>query len=104
MAYHQILVRDPAWVGEACREVRAASDKMVLCTLQAAPEYVGPDAAPSHRRIPRRPEITDSEFTEDLDVAAASADATMVYVLRDLLEDDPAIWGKLHALRQRARA
>jgi hypothetical protein len=102
MAYHQILVRDAAWVGDACRQVKAASDRDVICTLQVAPEYADPEAAPLHRRVPRRPEISDAEFQDLLDASAASADATMVYVLRDLLEDDPAIRGKLHALRERA--
>ena len=102
MTYHQILVRDAVWVGEACRQVRAAGDQEVICTLQVAPEYAGPDAAPLHRRTPRRPEITDAEFQELLDAAAGSTDATMVYVQRDLLEDDPATRGKLQALRERA--
>lgn len=85
MAYHQILVRDAAWVGEACRQVRAAGDQEVICTLQVDPEYDGPDAAPLRHRIPRRSELTDAEFQELLNAAAGSADATMVYVLRDLL-------------------
>ncbi|MDP6758333.1 MAG: hypothetical protein QF719_09010 [Chloroflexota bacterium] len=102
MAYHQILVRDAAWVGEACRQVKAAGGRETICTLQVAPEYAGPEAAPVHRRVARRPSISDAEFQDLLDAAAASADATMVYVLRDLLEEDPAISGKLQALRERA--
>lgn len=84
MAYHQILGLPPEWVADAGKEIKdRISGREVVCTVQAAPSYIGG----MHAGKGRQTEISVEEFGAAIArVKNLKLDGAVVFAWADFLE------------------
>ena len=82
MAYHQILRRDPSWIGRIGTDIRRRSRKTTVCTIQGSALYLHG----MHANRGRKTTLTTDEFIDCINsVENSEVDGLCVFTFTDFL-------------------